>query len=91
MRISLQSYGRVGFGRPVEAVSGADGRFVLSRLETGRFTLHASPLSEPWRQGGAVSVRMGDRDITADGFEVPYSGSEPLRVHIDCSSSGRLR
>jgi hypothetical protein len=88
VRISLQSIGNPLAWGQTEAVSGADGRFVLHSLVMGKFTVS---VSSSGRRVRAASIRLGDRDVEKDGFEAPLSGDDPLRIDIACDNSGGQR
>lgn len=90
VRIDAYSRSPIAVGQ-AEAVSGADGKFVLHGLVPGKFTVSVSNSSGPGQPVRAASMRLGDRDVQKDGFEAPVSGDEPLRIDIPCGNSGRQR
>jgi hypothetical protein len=71
------------------AISGADGKFVLTGLTAGRYQIMASWVDRPGPPLMFSSARLGDRDVLTNGFDAPYSGSEPLRIAIDCHGGRR--
>jgi hypothetical protein len=79
-------------GRNPEAISGADGRFVLSGLTPARFALYTETRGGsglPWTK--VVSAHLGDRDVLKSGLEIPCGGDETLRIELECAHSGRAR
>lgn len=86
LRIRAQGHRALSFGQ-VEAVSGADGKFLLSGVATGRFTLYITTKEGNFAR--VSSIRLGDRDVLKDGFEMPYSGDDSLRVSVDCPQTRR--
>jgi hypothetical protein len=90
LRIRTSGFSSLG-GLQVEAVSGADGRFALAGLTTGKVTVSISDVSSPGLIVPVTSVKLGDRDVMRDGFESPYSGDDPLVVSVGCSNTGRAR
>jgi hypothetical protein len=85
--IHASSSSPIGGGQ-VEAASGADGTFVLRGLGVGSYTVS---LSRPGQFVQAASMRLGDRDVAAEGFESPLLNDEPLRIDVACGSSGGRR
>jgi hypothetical protein len=71
------------------AVSGTDGKFVLRGLTTGRLNVNVSWQMSPGQQVQVSSIRLGERDVLKNGLDVPYQGTETLRIAIDCTNSGR--
>ena len=71
------------------AVSGTDGKFVLRGLTTGRLNLNVSWQMSPGQPVRVSSIRLGERDVQQSGLDVPYQGSETLRIAIDCANSRR--
>jgi hypothetical protein len=88
VRIAVQGLNPLGF-RQVEALSGADGKFTLSGIVTGWFKLYITAKDGSYTH--VASIRLGDRDVLNDGFEIPYAGSDALRVNVGCPESGRPR
>jgi hypothetical protein len=85
VRISAQSFRGLAAEWP-EAVSGADGKFVLRGLGAGHFTVSVSSSGQTMR---VASIRLGDRDVEKDGFDSPLAGDEPLRIEIPCDNARR--
>ena len=88
LRIMVQGHNPLGF-RQVEALSGVDGKFTLSGVSTGRFTLYIA--EQHGLSTHVSSIRLGDRDVLRDGFEMPYAGSDSLRVNVNCPGKGGAR
>jgi protocatechuate 3,4-dioxygenase beta subunit len=74
---------------PGEAIPAADGTFALNRLTPGRYTLYVESLTSFQRP--ETSVRLGDREIPKEGFEVPLAGPGTLRVTVSCEGAGRAQ
>jgi hypothetical protein len=72
-----------------EATPAADGTFVLSRLTPGRYTLYVE--SPATFQAPVTSVRLGDREVLKEGFEVPLASPATLRVTVGCAGAGRVQ
>jgi len=75
----------------VTAVSGTDGKFVLRGLTTGRLNLDVSWQMSPGQQVQVSSIRLGERDVLKNGLDVPYQGTEKLRITIDCANGRRAQ
>jgi hypothetical protein len=75
----------------VETTPGTDGKFVLTGLTAGKHTVFVGSPSSPGLRVPVSSVKLGNRDVMKDGFEVPYAGNEMLRIAIDCAAPGRVR
>ena len=88
LEIATTGFNQVGGGRGT-AVSGADGRFVLTGMLSGHFGLSASWRASPGPGARVSSIRLGNRDVQKDGFDSPYSGDDTLRIAIACGASGR--
>ena len=88
LSIQASNYSPAG-GPQVKTTSGADGKFVLTGLTAGRIYLNVNWPSGP--PGRVSSIRLGERDVMADGFDVPYSGRDVLRVNIECSPLRRMQ
>ena len=70
-----------GFG---ETTSGPDGRFVLSGMPPGHFSVYViAPAGDR-----AISARLGNREVLRDGFDYPGTAGEALRILMDCSHTG---
>ena len=86
--LEIRTNGFHTLGESVTAVSETDGKFVLRGLTTGRFDLNVS-----WRMDRQIvpvsSIRLGERDVQKNGFDVPYQGDPVLRIAIDCANGGR--
>lgn len=76
-------------GGHAKATSGADGKFVLTGLIAGSFQISASWVESPGAMLHVTSIRLGDRDVQANGLDAPYSGRDPLRIAVECSNNGR--
>jgi hypothetical protein len=76
-------------GSQVTVVSGTDGKFVLRGLTTGRLNVAVSSRVDPGQNVQVSSIRLGDRDVQKNGLDVPYQGSETLRIAIDCANVRR--
>ena len=77
-------------GASLEAVSGADGSFLLHRPSPGRYAVEVSDPSMPGQPPvRAASMRMGDRDVRQAGFEAPIESGQALRIEIDCNAGGQ--
>jgi hypothetical protein len=77
------------YGGQVKATSGADGKFILAGVTAGRFHVSAGWAESSGAMLHISSIRLGGRDVQADGIDAPYSGKEPLRIAIECSNNGR--
>jgi len=73
---------------PADAVSDADGKFILRGLGAGKFTVS---VSSPGQWMLARSMRLGNRDVEKDGFESPLAGDEPLLIEVGCGNSRRAQ
>jgi hypothetical protein len=89
LHITAQTRGPLGWRQP-EALSDADGKFVLHALTTGRynFSIFAEAGSERFMPP-VISIRHGARDVLKDGFESPYAGDEPISITVGCQNPGR--
>jgi hypothetical protein len=76
-------------GPPATVTTAADGTFVLTGLTTGKLHLNVSWRSQPGFPPRVSSIRLGKRDVLADGLEIPYLGNETLKIAIDCPTRGR--
>jgi hypothetical protein len=80
VEIRTSIYSPTGWG-DVEATSDGEGKFVLKRLIPGKVTLLVRSTNQADR---VASIRLGEREVQRNGFEVPYSGSEPLKISMTC-------
>src|ERR1017187_3301566 len=88
LHITAQNRRGLGWRQP-EAISDADGKFVLHGLATGRYYFSL------FQEGGSgramppvISIQQGARDVLKDGFESPYAGDEPMRITVGCENPG---
>ena len=89
LHITAQNRGPLGWRQP-EAISDADGKFVLHGLSTGRYNLSISADAGPGQiTPPVISIRHGARDVLKDGFESPYAGDEPISITVGCQNPGR--
>ncbi|MGO9096062.1 MAG: carboxypeptidase regulatory-like domain-containing protein [Bryobacteraceae bacterium] len=88
LRIRFQGHAPFGFGQS-ETASDAEGKFVLSGLQTGTFTLDF--ITSQGSLAHVSSMRLGDRDVLNEGLESPYAGGDILRVSVDCPGKEGLR
>jgi hypothetical protein len=89
LHITAQNRGPLGWRQP-EAISDADGKFVLHGLSTGRYNLSLSADAGPGQiTPPVISIRHGARDVLKDGFESPYAGDEPISITVGCQNPGR--
>ncbi len=86
LRIRASAISPFGWGQ-AEAVSGADGTFVLSGLTPGKFIVSVTMLDR--RPFGAIAVRLSGRDVLDGVFEVPFASDASLSIEADCRYSGR--
>ena len=89
LHITAQNRGPLGWRQP-EAISDADGKFVLHALTTGRYNFSIFAEAGPGRiMPPVISIRHGARDVLKDGFESPYPGDEPISITVGCQNPGR--
>ncbi len=88
--LRIRVSGQPPFGyRSFETASDASGKFLLNAPMTGRYALEVSA-----GEGSAPpvsSIRLGDHDVLKDGLEMPYTGSDTLRVSVDCPGKESAR
>ena len=89
LHITAQNRGPLGWRQP-EAISDADGKFVLHGLSTGRYNLSIfADAGTAQMMPPVISIRHGARDVLKDGFESPYPGDEPISITVGCQNPGR--
>jgi|ERR1019366_9166054 hypothetical protein len=89
LHITAQSRGPLNWRQP-EAISDADGKFVLHGLSTGRYNLSIfADAGTAQMMPPVISIRHGARDVLKDGFESPYPGDEPISITVGCQNPGR--
>jgi hypothetical protein len=89
LQITALHRGPLGW-RQSEAISDANGKFVLRGLSTGRYNLSILAEAGPGRiMPPVISIRHGARDVLKDGFESPYAGDEPIGITVGCQNPGR--
>jgi hypothetical protein len=88
--LEIRAFGQVPlYGGDAHTTTGADGKFVLTGLTAGRFQITTAWAQPPGVPLKTSSIRLGDRDVQADGIDAPYSGNDILRIAVECSNSGR--
>jgi len=70
-----------------DAVTASDGKFTLSGMIPGRYTLRIMPTGAM----ASMSARMGGRDVSKESFEYPPSEPAPLEIVLGCGSSRRAQ
>jgi hypothetical protein len=88
LHITAQNRRGLGWRQP-EAISDADGKFVLHGLATGRYYFSIFQEAGSGRaMPPVISIQHGARDVLKDGFESPYAGDEPMRITVGCENPG---
>jgi hypothetical protein len=76
----------------IRVESKTDGRFTITGLEPGYYRLEAMPgnteKSTRVIAPQPITVQLGGRNVTKDGFEFPLTHDDPLSVTINCPSIG---
>jgi hypothetical protein len=72
----------------VQAIAGADGKFVLTGLYPGLLRVTATPVGAG--SGFSGSMRLGNREVSSQ-FEYPLAAPEDLRITMDCNESRRSK
>ncbi len=73
-------------GRGMSVRSGEDGSFVARQLLPGHYRIQVMPVAAPAGTGRrypqVLSIRMGDRDVITDGFEIDGKPAGPLVITL---------
>jgi len=90
LQIALRPAGGLATsGRPATVTFGADGKFVVTGIGVGTFTVEALPRMNPAVQ--LRSIRLGDRDVLRDGLTSPSTGDDQLLITVDCTTPNLVR
>jgi hypothetical protein len=86
--VHLQGFNPLG-GGSTQATTDSSGRFVLSGVPPGRFSLVVRSESNPGPLVVVSSAQRGGRDVLKDGLEGPVKGDDALNIVVDCRNPGR--
>jgi hypothetical protein len=87
VRIALAGSGTPLYTQP-EVLSDSDGRFTLTGLFAAHYTFGIRPKGG---FGAITAARLGDRDVSTEGFDYPPADPGPLEITISCNAAGRTR
>jgi hypothetical protein len=78
----IELTGDLGGFPPRNLVTDADGRFVLPHVFPGRYKAWVG--IEGALYNAAKSIKLGDAEVLADGFDVTAETKGPLRITMGC-------
>jgi hypothetical protein len=82
----------IGWGTPVytrpEVLSNSDGKFTLTGLIASHYTLMIRPQEG---RGSMTAARLGERDVSREGFDYPPADAAALEITMSCNAAGRPR
>jgi hypothetical protein len=88
-QVSVRGFMPWGPTSESQAITEADGKFVLTGLFPGMLRVTATPVGTA--AGFSGSMKLGDREVSSIPFEYPIAAPENLRITMECNESRRSK